>query len=414
MVKRVLLITDHFSPSGATASRRPGGLAKYLPEYGWEPIVVSRAWNRENCTYDPTIVPNLPADLRRYLIDCSGPFGVGGQMVEQAIRFGAPYLHPYSFLRIGRKVLKEVARQEQIDMIWTTAPQANLLELARYASRLWNKPWIADFRDVWQFIPNAFVRLTLERRLEHERHVVSSAAAISTVSRGFAQTLEARHRRSVAVIPHGYDPDLAPTVMPLRFPKFNIVYTGGVILGRPNFRPLLDAIGALVERQEIDEKDVVLEFFGAGNEERLREMFADHRYAHLVVNHGVKSHTEVIQRQQSAVLLLAAAFPGVTGCVTSKLFEYIVAGRPILAVPNDQDCVDEMLRETECGISCTTVEEIQQHLLRFYREWRGTGTVKHMPKTNIIARYSYRRLAEQVASMLDRCRGTVGEASDAE
>lgn len=403
MTKRVLIIAYHFPPSGITASRRPGSMAKYLPQFGWEPVVLTRKWLRDNCNYDPSIVPDLSSDLVRVEVDCQVPRRLSAPAaMEQIVRVGRPYLHPYSFLRAARQALDALLRRERFDAIWTTVPQDNLLDLAHHAAMVSGTPWIADFRDVWQWRPNLFTRITLPMRLNHELRLLASASAITAVSEGFAETLRERHRRPVRTISHGFDPDLLPTsALPTIFPRFNIVFTGGVVLGRPNLRPLLDALGRLIDRHEVDAQDVIVEFYGAGNSARLAEMFAGHPHAYLVVDHGAIPRAQVVERQRSAALLLSASHPGMRGWVTSKMFEYITAGRPILSIPRDDDCIDELLRQTGAGTSCTSVEEIERQLRVFYREWKATGTVAFHGRPEVISRYSNRSQAGELAELLN-------------
>jgi len=295
-----------------------------------------------------------------------------------------------------------VLREERIDAIWATVPPFNLLEIAALASRLSGRPWIADFRDAWQFVPNLFVRLTLPMRLNYERHLLESAAAVTAVSKGLAETLEKRHRRRVCTISHGFDPELCTQSLPKRTSKFSIVFTGGLVLGRPNFRPLLDAIARLVARGEMDSRDVSIEFYGSDNAARLADMFSGHPYAHLIVDHGYVPRMEAIEHQRNATVLLAAGHPSARGVITSKLFEYITAGRPILAIPRDGDCIDEMLNETNSGISCTSVEEIERALSIFYLEWKSNGSVAHCARNDVISRYSSRNRASDLAQLLDK------------
>src|SRR5690606_32777362 len=101
-----------------------------------------------------------------------------------------------------------------------------------------------------------------------------------------------------------------------------------------------------IARREVDAQHVLIEFYGAGNGARLAEMFAGHRYAHLVVDHGPVSRAQVIEHQRAAALLLSASHPGIRGWNTSKMYEYIAAGRPILSIPHDHDCIDELLQQT--------------------------------------------------------------------
>ena len=68
-MKNVLLISKDYPPQGFTSSRRSGSMAKYLSEFGWNPIVLCQRWTPDNCTYDPTIVTGIPESVVVYQVD---------------------------------------------------------------------------------------------------------------------------------------------------------------------------------------------------------------------------------------------------------------------------------------------------------------------------------------------------------
>ena len=406
MSHRVLVLTNDFPPNGVTSSRRPGEMVKYLPQFGWAPTVVTQRWAVDNCNYDPTIVPNIQSDLVRYEFDARA-LGVTSKIIEQAVRFLMPQRHPYHLLTFSRIALKLAIDEIKPSVIWATVPPFNLLEVASSASRESGVPWIADFRDAWQFIPNCFVRATMKMRIDYERVNVSGAAAITTVSGGLADTLRQRHEVPIHIIPHGIDPELLSGQGGGASSRFDIVYTGGVVLGSPNFRPLLDAIGGLIGLGEFDQDDIRVHFFGAGNRESLDRMFKDHPFAHLVVDHGAVRRAEALEAQRSAAVLLAAGHPGARGVITSKLIEYLAAGVPILSIPRDNGCIDAILESTGAGVSCTTAEEIRVTVSSLYRSWRS-GDLKNKLTIERVLAYSSRERARDLAAVFSRVNGDGG------
>jgi glycosyltransferase involved in cell wall biosynthesis len=399
--KKLLVIAYDYPPNGITSSRRPGGMVKYLPEFGWECVVLTRQWTKENCNYDSTIVPNMP-DVEKFEID-DRQFNISfiNILKSKFVRIGNPSLHPYSFFSLGRLAVDQLVDEKKIDAIWSTSPPGNVLELAKYAASKSKKPWVADFRDVLQWAPNLFAKLTMPMRVWHERNALSFASAITAVSQGFANTLQLRHGRHVNVISHGYDLELIPIETVTSFPKFNIVFTGGIVLGNPDLSPLLDAISKLIERNLVDPKDISIDFYGKGNEKKLAEMFGSHKYAELVKNHGPVPREKVVQHQREAALLLSASHPGMTGWITSKIFEYVVAGRPILSIPRDDDCIDDFLALTGAGISCSSVEDIEENILAYYKEWKSTGNIQFKGDKSIIDEFSGKAQAKKLALLLD-------------
>ncbi len=399
--KKLLIIAHDFPPHGITSSRRPAGMVKYLSEFGWDTVVLTKKWTKENCNYDPEFIPNLPSK-KIYEVEANlfSGFSVAG-IHERIMKLARPGLHPYGFFKNGKKVIESMVKEEQFDAILATAPQGNVLDLANYASKLSGKPWVADFRDVWQWVPNLKTRFVLPLILNHEKRIVKNAAEIIAVSKGFAATLSRRHDREVKVVSHGFDEELIPQNFTNSFTKFNIVYTGSVVLGSPNLRPVLDALGNLIDNGTIREEDASLDFYGNGNSSRLTDMFLGHRYAHLVKDFGSVQREKIIQIQRNAAILLIGSHPGMRGWVTSKLFEYIISGRPIIAFPRDQDCVDEMIFETNSGISCDEIGEVEAVLKSYYEEWKKTGFITYSGNYSAIKQYSTKEQTRKLAQILN-------------
>jgi glycosyltransferase involved in cell wall biosynthesis len=414
-VKKVLMISQAFPPIGHVASKRAGCLAKYLREYGWEPVVLAQQWMGsrtsndvgDNCFYDPDFVVNLPADLTviRVPVTDYAP-GSPAWVVDLARRVFLPHHRPYPFWRNGQAVLPQILKEHEIKAVWATAPWACSHLLGAEVARRADCPWIADFRDIiGQVYENPLTSAINPIRLLHQSRYLKTATAVIAATHGFAERLEIWHGRPVHVMFNGFDPDDFASDPAPQIDRFRILYTGCLTShGRPNFRPLLDALQSLIEAGEMEADRVSLDFYGANNEQALAQMVEGHSVRRLVSGHEAVGRAECIALQRSAAVLLQSAFPRSQGWVIpAKLFEYLSARRPILAVPGDGGGVDNILRETGAGVSAATAADLAPILKAWYDEWCATGSVLCRADEKAIAKYSRKEHARRLARLLDEC-----------
>ena len=401
-MKNVLLISQDFPPQGFTSSRRSGSMAKYLSEFGWQPIVLCQKWTIENCWYDPTIVTNIPKNVKIYEVEVAPKHRLSWEYAKDLfLRVFNPHLFPNAFVNNSKVMIEHIFKIHNIDAIWASAPLACNHALANWASKRWDRPWVADFRDVHQFKDSLRGRPVRPIRIFYEKKLIRNASVVTTVSNGFAKSLQCRHNRIINVIPNGFDPESIAKVKSRFINKLNIVYTGGVNLGKPNFRCLLDAVAKLINSNHINQREVSINFYGAGNEKSLDRMFCDHPFRNIVNNHGHLPREKIFECQKSAAILLLATYPG-TGTLTSKVYEYLAARRPILAIPDDYTDICDLLMSTKSGVCCTSVDEISSQLLKWYIEWKKTGKIQCNSNQRAIKRYSRKIQAGRLAELLNR------------
>lgn len=398
--KNVLLIAYGYPPFGQTSSRRSGCMAKYLTCFGWTPFVLTRKWTPTNGPYDSTIVKGIPEDVivHKMVYDAQQKT-VPARVKKRLNQTLFPHKDPMEFFREASRILPELIQKHRIHVIWATFPPLCDLALAENISKATGIPWVADFRDVSQFIDGLGEALMRPMRLWQEKRVLKSASAIMTVSDGFARTLRKRHNREVVVIPNGFDPDIMTAAQSFVFPKFEIVYTGGINAGHPDFTPLLDALQKLCHAGKMDSDDILVSFYGEGNERRLKRLFR-HPFSRVIRNWGGVPRSESLARQRSALILLQTAVPG-TGWMTSKIYEYLIALRPILAIPRDGDSIEKLIRKTKAGVSCSTKDDIADQLMVWYSEWKKTGTVAWHGDLGAILQFSRKEQAKDTARLLD-------------
>jgi len=265
-------------------------------------------------------------------------------------------------------------------------------------------PWVADFRDLWTqnyYYLYSPLRKSIERRLE--LNTLSTAEALVTVSQPAADDLRSLHRQKpVHSIPNGFDPAEVNTTPGNLTDKFTITYTGNLYPGKQSPEPLFAALRDLITEGSMDASDIEVRFYGpeAGWIYKQAERY---ELTGTVRQFGVVPREITLNKQRESQLLLLLKWNDTRqrGFYTAKIFEYLAARRPVLAVGGFPDVVDQLLDETKAGVSGQTGEDIKAVLLRLYQEYKSTGAVSYSGDEAETSKYSHREMAKRFAAILD-------------
>jgi len=254
--------------------------------------------------------------------------------------------------------------------VLSSAPPFTGHMIARQLAKVIGAPWVADFRDLFSENPYTIRptwRLNLDRWLE--RRVLADAAACVTISEPLAAPLR-KHGRPVEVILNGYDPADLPTTAPevSATAPVTILYTGTIYPGRRDPSPLFAAVATLGPLRE----RIQLAFCG----QDLRGVQA------AAAKHGVLDRLKLIpmlpyraalqaQAEADILLLLLWNNPEEVGVLPAKLFEYVGAGRPILALGLETGAAAEIIRGREMGVVANDPAAIGRQL----RSWVEEKTI---------------------------------------
>lgn len=428
-MKKVLIITNLYH-----ASPRIPGLCEYLPEFGWEPVVLVTPFAPDKDEAGPprdfrdkvkTIeVPyrGLILIIRNFLgfkssegsrSQLEKKFGKKSwfsQLVRKLLILGASVLaYPDEMrswraptIRAGKKIIFE----EKIDALLSSSSPVTSHRVAQALQKSSKLPWLADFRDLWtqnHNYPYPELRRVIERRLE--LRTIASAGALSTVSESTADKLRSRYApKNVYVIPNGFDPkNINEPPQPLT-PQFTITYTGSIYHGKQDPQKLFEALGELCAENVLERARVLVRFYGT------RQTFVDEAAKQagihdIVKQYGPVSRDHSFKRQRESQVLLVYGWEDSyeLGVFPIKLFEYFAARRPILVTGGTpQEQFRSMLRETNAGKDCLSVEEIKQVLKEYYREYCETGDVHYYGIPAIMDKWSYREMAKKFASALNQ------------
>ncbi|MFH1212580.1 MAG: glycosyltransferase family 4 protein, partial [Candidatus Neomarinimicrobiota bacterium] len=375
-MRKVLILTYYWPPAGGPGVQRVLKFAKYLPEFGWEPVILTVS-NGDYPAIDESLCEEIPAGLRVYKTRTIEPFSAYRKVTgEKATRQIPTYVinadpkdnwrnrllkwtRANIFLpdaRLGwipfaRKAGREIIQNENISVILSSSPPHSLQFTARALSRKTGLKWVADLRDPWT---EAFwqrelkairpVRL-LNRRME--KKILDSADALVTVSPSLADLFRAKTGKDCAVIPNGYDAADFEDIQKVNDPKFTITYSGTLGKDQP-ISALLKALNSL--KPEILQQ-IQVKFFGSVHSRQATEIQAA-GLNNIVTVLPYLPHRELIARiVNSEILLLVIpdTFDN-KGILTGKVFEYLATGNFILGLgPKNCDAA-RLIAETKAGV----------------------------------------------------------------
>jgi hypothetical protein len=423
--RKLLVITYYWPPAGGPGVQRWLKFVKYLPEFGVEPIV----YIPENPTYpilDKSLLSEVPKDLKIIKQPIFEPYRyansvskkdtetlssglIAEEKKQSFLQKILLYIRGNFFIPDARKYwvepsvrfLQDYLSKEKIDTIITTGPPHSLHLIGLKLKENLNLKWIADFRDPWTNIGyHEKLKLTKSSEKKHremESKVLKTADQIIVTSFSTKEEFLQKTDRSIAVITNGFDEEKEVSVVPDE--KFTLSHIGSLLSGR-NPLNLWKALSELVAENPDFKSAFRLQLIGKVSETVLDSISKSGLESHLDLI-GYVPHEEAIkyQHKSQVLLLLEIDDPKTKGIIPGKLFEYLQAKRPILAIGPKAWDVCKILDETSSG-SCFVYPEkqkIKEKLLKFFQEYQ-TGNLQTSPNNN--EKYHRRNLTGELAKLI--------------
>jgi len=414
-MRSVLLVSYHFPPDAAVGGFRCQKFAKYLPEHGWTPHVLTV---REH--YHPRRDPSrlrdvarahvhrtrmLPSPLtamlsaRNALLRAAGRSDLLARRLEANARMTfdqrdrpgeglAARLRRF-VLSLGRMPDNQVGwvplalfaslrlrRRHSISTVLTSGPPHSAHLVGLYLKRLTRVGWIADLRDPWVGSPQVplSLRSGLSDRVEArmERAVVRAADRVVLLTDRSRDSFRQRYPDQLpakfVTITNGFDAeDFSSLSAVSPEPVFTVVHAG-TLYYRRSPRALLTAIANLVERGTIPKTDIQVVFAGdIADGHDVADLTASGPLAGVVRLTGPLSHAEALTWMRRADLLCLFA-QGQMDQIPAKAFEYLAAGAPILAIAGEGATTDLITKAGGGAVSdepWAIEEAVHQHYLRY-------------------------------------------------
>jgi glycosyltransferase involved in cell wall biosynthesis len=345
--RRILIVAYFYPPMNIIGARRPYALAKWLRRRGHDVTVLTSLHTGRDGGGDPTNAATRARDLLATRLNWrpsnlevatgqragdweTGP-GVWGSIF-------VPDVQLISWAPFAIGVALRLQRRAPFDAVITTSPVESAHGVG-LALRRRGVPWIVDLRDGWGFeSPRGSFPLRLQRRLDLrlERTVLSNADAVVTISGPITADIQARHGVDATTITNGYDPDdLAAARAPsdaLDPAKISFVHTGALswVPGK-TLEPVLTALQRLAVEDPALPDRVELVLAGAQTESE-RALYARPDFSRFIRQLGFLPREQALGLQQQADVLVLVTSGLRASEATGKLYEYLGARRPILAL----------------------------------------------------------------------------------
>lgn len=380
-MKRVLIISYYWPPSGGAGVQRWLKFSKYLRDFGWEPVIYTPE-NPEYPEIDESLFKDIPIGTEVIKRPIWEPYNAyrrfTGQKKEEKIQAGflsvkkknhileiiSVWIRGNLFIPDARVfwikpsirfLLKHLATHP-VDAIVSTGPPHSMHLIGLGIRKKLNIPWLADFRDPWTTI-DFYHQLHLTRQADKKHHrlekaVLSGADHVTIISWNCALDLNGILPRKYDVITNGFDPDDFNFTGQKASNTFELTHIGSLNKDR-NPETLWEALADICSENSGFNNDMRLRFIGK----------CDISLFHSLEEHQLLSRTEMIEYlphnealKESAgsqvLLLLLNDTPNVLGILTGKIFEYLATRRPILCIgPPEGDCA-RIIHDAKAGVTC--------------------------------------------------------------
>lgn len=424
-MKKVLIITYYWPPAGGPGVQRVLKFAKYLPDYNWQPIILT-VEKGNYPSIDEDLVKEIPFNCKVYRTKIFEPFEIYKSLIgkksddkiptfvlsktknEKLIDKIIKWVRANLFIpdaKIGWKFFMiqtgmKIIQNEKPDVIFSSSPPHSLQIGAMILAQKSNLPWIADFRDPWTnaFWQSDIKRIPIAKKKDKslENKVISSCDALITVSDSIKNDFIKIRSNNCFTITNGFD-EVDFKVVKNKNAKFTIRYTG--TLGRDQqIQSLLKSLEKIPVKI-ID--NIIIEFFGSFHSTITEQIFSS-PFKYLFTLHESVSHSKSVELISNADLLLLI-IPNTKnneGIVTGKIFEYLATKNPILGFgPKNGDASDILLK-TGCGKMFEHNSDASDFIIEQYKMWELN--IPFFPNENVIKSFSRKMLTKDLAEVLGK------------
>ncbi len=457
-MKRVLIISYYWPPTGGSGVQRWVKFAKYLPSEGWQPVIYTPE-NPEQLAVDESLAAEVPAEAEIIKTHITEPYELYKKFLKksghskEAVEVNPVNAQNKTFaqkaamwvrgnlfrpdprclwIRPSVKFLKKYLKEHPVDLIVSTGPPQSMHIIGMKLARETGLPWIADFRDPWTKI-FYFKHLSMTRATERwhrrmEKRVLDEASVVVAVSPLVQQEFQNMTQTPVELITNGFDecdfeqgapdqsglshpgPDQATNIDPDQKSRlaaggpdkdFVITHTG-LFAADGNPTTLWKVLAAKCTKDEEFRQHLRIRFVGKTDDAILEAVREEGLDGHLT-DMGYQPHAVAIREQRTASLLILPLRkePEYRAVLPGKLFEYLASWRPVLGIGQPDGAMSMILNTTKTGVVLNWEDEAS--ITRFIdlcwkNHLKGELTVDDAD----ISQFTRRNLTHRMAELFDR------------
>lgn len=435
-MKRVLIISYYWPPTGGSGVQRWVKFAKYLPSEGWQPVIYTPE-NPEQLAVDESLAAEVPEDAEIVKTRIIEPYELYKRVLRRSghskeavevnpvnaqnkslLQKAAMWIRGNLFrpdprcLWIGPSVrfLKKYLAEHPVDLIVSTGPPQSMHMIGLRLSRETGLPWIADFRDPWTKI-FYFKHLSMTSATEKwhrkmEKKVLDEASAVVAVSPLVQQEFQEMTDTPVELITNGFDEcDFSSEQCTEAYggasEEFIITHTG-LFAADGNPTVLWDVLAEKCRTDEIFKKLLRIKLIGKTDDQILKAL-TDRGLEDSMINMGYQPHSVAVEQQRQASLLILPLRkePEYKAVLPGKLFEYLASQRPILGIGQPDGAMAMIVNETRTG---TVIDwEDRKGLTQYIEQcWERHLEGRLSTEGADLSRFTRRSLTRRMAGLFDK------------
>lgn len=409
-MKKILIISYFFPPLTGVGTKRVSHFVNNLPDFGFEPIVLTIDPESLNNTHRSYGIVNkeksLKINCKTYLSKMSFINSNAFNFLKKNFFFRAFIVfisipdHFFFWIPNTYKIAKKIIIDEKIDIVLSTCPPysshiINLLLKRKFRDKI---VCISDFRDEWSTNRNIKYVTKLHSKINKklEKIVLNNSDYITTVTNPILDILKKgiKNKNKFYLIENCFSNDFYKIKKTnYNTNKLTITYTGS-FYGKMIPDNLIKAIENLIIENEISKNDILLRFIGSSIKYKSNMFEID--------NIDFLSHKDLIKYKQESDLLLLILEKDALNVYSGKIFDYISTGIPILGLIPKQGVADILIKETQTGFTTPLedIESIKTLILDLIIKWKNKSIVIN-PKWDLIDQFSSKNITKKLVKILN-------------
>ena len=384
-MKRVLIISYYWPPTGGSGVQRWVKFAKYLPSEGWQPVIYTPE-NPEQLATDASLEAEIPAEAEIIKTHIIEPYELYKKFLrksghsKEAVEVNPVNAQNKSFLqkvamwvrgnlflpdprcmwiRPSVSYLKKYLKEHPVDLIVSTGPPQSMHIIGMKLALQTGLPWIADFRDPWTRI-FYFKHLSMTRTTERwhkkmEKKVLDAASAVVAVSPLVQQEFQEMTQTTVELITNGFDEcDFAGAACTEaaggRDKDFIITHTG-LFAADGNPSVLWETLRDKCMKDPVFKDRLKIKLIGK-TDRQITESIEAAGLGENLTDMGYQPHDKAVEEQRRASLLILPLRkePEYKAVLPGKLYEYLASWRPVLGIGQPDGAMSMILNTTKTGV----------------------------------------------------------------
>ena len=416
-MKKVIYIAFNYNHDTGIASKRIRGICKYLPTFGWQPIVIVPKTSNETVHIDnvKVVETDYTDMISKFLPTSKKKNGrkrevssndQSNKFVSKAMSLaGEIFAYPDAMKYWKKPAIEESAKiieNEEIDAIISTSSPVTAHIIAHELKEKYDLPWIADLRDLWNlnpYITENFIKSHFEKRLEMK--TFKNVDVLTTTTKLAKDTLQTIHPdKKIIPIVSGFNPeDYEHIKQTKKTDKLTLIYAGSLYNGKRDPSILFDAISQLINENKIEKDKIAVEFYG--DQTNLKKLSIEYNIESNVNIHGRITQDEVLQKQMNSDVLLLISWMNNSEkmFIPGKVYDCMGCRKPVLSVGYKEGSLKDLINQTNIGYHVSDVDECKKAIYNYYIKYNN-NKLKYTGN-EIAEKYSLRNTAKKFSEILE-------------